>query len=318
MKTFASLTLGLALLSCSTGFAMSKSLPKEIQNEWVRDVEVKTDFALRATDGSLIQFQTSKTHASSGLKNLPAEKGADHSKCGKATDIEITLALTDATLHLIQNGALTAADIKAIQKTPRCEPFLDLLGSLGNLLDKTPSVQSETPDKLTVIKIEKGYALQLTMKSGRNALFRISNKLEGVKSLKDLSRVRLDAETTGQNVAVSFAVTDVSTTDPSRTRSHESCTVYETVRRCDGDRGGRGDRDRHGRDDRGRGDGKDCRTETVSRPGHRRTVSDTTFTSYQIDMTLSAGNGQQLLSAELTDGKFDTRSHDGVCYPDRY
>ena len=278
--------LGLGLISASPAFAMSRPLPKAIQDEWMRDTRVQTDFNLRATDGSIISLRTSKTVSAGGLKYLPAEKGADRSKCGK-NDIDITIALSEVTLNLVKTGQLSASDIRALQKTPRCEPYLDLLGNIGNILDRSSSSDGETPDKLSVIKIEKGYALQLKMKSGRLALFRIAAKLDGVKSVKDLERIRLDASTTGQNVGLSFNVTDRSTSEPTRSRSHEACTVYETIR------------------------GK-----TVARPGHRRTISQTSITSYNIEMSFLAPNGQLLMKSSLSDADFDTDKREGTCYPD--
>lgn len=287
MKNLALLLLAFALIPVSQANAMSRPLPQEIQDELVSRATVHTDFSLRASNGSLITLRTDKSRSADGLKILPAEKGADHSKCGKQ-DIELIIALTDATLNLVQKGALSDKDVRVIQKTPRCEPYLELLGSLGGMLDRGPRVATDVPEKLSVIKIEKGYAIQLKMKSGALVLFRINSKLEGVKSLRDLSGVRLESATTGQNVGIRFAVTDQTTYDPTRSRSRESCTVYETIR------------------------GK-----TIAIPGHRRTVSDSTLTSFDIEMTFTASTGQTLMTAKLTDLDSQRSTREGPCFPDR-
>ncbi|RYZ63874.1 MAG: hypothetical protein EOP05_22885 [Proteobacteria bacterium] len=261
MKLLASAALGLTLLSSGSVFAMGQSLPKTIKDELVSRAEVQASFNLRAEDGSVIALQPNLLRSKEGLKNLPAERRADYSKCGKS-DVETVIALSDIALRLAQETMQRGAQAVALSK-------------------------QDLPEKLSVVKLKKSYAMQLKMKSGRTALFQISSKLDGIKNLRDLERVRFDSSTTGQNIGIRFAVTDKSVTDPTRSRGHESCTVFETIR------------------------GK-----TVARPGHRRTVSQTTFTSYSILMTLTASNGTPVFTAELGDGEFDTITRDGTCYAD--
>lgn len=293
--------LAFTLLASLGASGMGKKIPAGLTEQSIRQTHVDRPFSLRATDGSLIHFQTEDTVTNARLTVLPKERGDNSRKCGHGKDTDLFLKVTDIFIRVLRGQrSLSSSDVKTIERTPRCEPYLAALSGIAGQLGGGGTKSSMVLlTRLSVVKSDKAQDLEFTASTGQKARFRITSGLDRVREARDLHQVRIDPASSGQNLGISFRIVDIKSEEPRRGQTTESCTSTREVRRCYRRDGGK----------------EHCVTETISEPGERIVETRSGSTSYDIEMTFHDQSQRAYLRALLTDFEFDYDSNKGLCRP---
>ncbi|QLY26917.1 hypothetical protein [Bdellovibrio sp. KM01] len=326
MKSVILFSLSLIALCCAQqSHAMGKRIPF-IQDEIIEEAQVHASFALTATDGSRIQFNSPVVI--NYLKYLPPASGADQSLCrsGRPSLMRQSDILIIASQIQLERRELTSREIALIRKTPRCEVFMESLQVLGMaLVGQKPSktVSAEIDHLSFSLDKKKGNYLIAHTTQGKQAAFKIASSVEQIRDAKDFPQVQILQNSSGQNLGIKFRVMEVKS-EPSYNYEHsQSCTVEYTTRECrrpeydydrHDDRGPHdhnGDRERH--DDYNR---ERCEVITTTRPGHRTVKSTMNATNYTIQMDILNNSSQSVYSAIITHRDVTGPDREGPCIAD--
>ena len=287
--------------------AMGQSLPNVVKDEAIVNSQAFSNFSLRAQDGSVISILAETARKQGSLTAIPAERGADHRKCGGG-DTDMIMKLIDVMMRTMQTASLTPSDRIYLQKVPRCEPYLSTLVSINGFLtafaNASPASAGDQLQRLSVVKASDGnFYISISTAASKLAMFKITSSLKGISNLRDLNRLAIPAGTSGQGLGLVFQIADVSSSDPTHNTRTESCDVTDTVYRpCDRGRDGKQDRD--------------CGTIYISHPGHRQVEDTSSSTTYSLTMSITNAQNQALYAGTLQDIDDDSSSSPGICTRD--
>jgi hypothetical protein len=298
VKILVLLLLTLSSLKITAAYAMGQRLP-QIQDESLSDVKVLASFRLRASDGSTLQFLTEQDRTKDIQKILPAEKKANYKLCrpGHVLNDRLFIPLTTLALDLLQRPrALTASEVALIERTPRCEyyqPTLNLIASsLGGATHPSENLKSLS----LVIDKKSGNSLVLNTKSGKKALFKIASNLEGIQNTRDLDRILVFANQSGQSFGIKFSLADIQDLDPNDSTRQEPCDYTRTIKEC-------------------HSQSESCEYITITEPGYRDVAISSQSTAYTLNMQIVDSLGRTVLNGKAFDFSSRSDSNKGLCYP---
>ena len=291
----------------NTTLAMGQSLPNTVKDEAIVKAVAYSNFNLRAQDGGLISILAETARKEGSLTAIPAERGADHRKCG-GNDTDMIIKLIDVMMRSMQSSNLSAADHAYLQKVPHCEPYLTTLVSINSFLtgfsNPAPASAGDQLQRVSVVKASDGnYYVSISTLAGKLAMFKITGSLSGISNLRDMSRVAIPANTSGQGLGLIFQISDISNSDPSHYSHTETCDVTDTIYRpCDRSRDGHQD--------------GECGTTYVTHPGHRQVNDTSSSTTYSLTMSITNAQNQALYQGTLEDVDSSSSSSPGICTRD--
>ncbi|MFN8944632.1 MAG: hypothetical protein ACK5WZ_08410 [Pseudobdellovibrionaceae bacterium] len=297
---------GLVYLVHVSALGMGAKLPEQVKNVSLSNTSVVQPFALRATDGSIVEF-TGKSPVPVGsdfLDILPAEKKSKKNLCrSEKESVDVLLAQSDMMIELTQiyiqtnsNPSLTSEQKKFIQTVPRCNPFLVTLRSIAaNLSGQSQQyIFDSSLIDFSLVKAQSKTSLQFSTSKGKTVEFQIANSNKAMTSVQDITTLVIQPQSSGQGIGIQFNLIDYDDGEwKSSPGQWVACTKHNTFTQCNSQ-------------------GK-CDTMTQISYGNQWQQSNIKSVRTVFGIVLYGQSGNRLYQGQFTDYEFESDDQSGPC-----